>query len=85
MFILDPDFNISDTVSQIQGQKDSGSEIPDPDQRFFVFLTQKIISKLSKIWSWMFIPDPNWFLPIQDPVSSGQKGIGSRIRIHNTI
>jgi hypothetical protein len=51
MFITDPDFNISDTVSQIQGQKDCGSEIPNPDthQRIFVFLTQKIVSKLSKI------------------------------------
>ncbi len=33
----------------------------------------------------MFIPDPDPdFLPIPDPVSRGQKGTGSRIRIRNT-
>jgi hypothetical protein len=33
----------------------------------------------------MFLPDPDSdFLPIPDPGSRGQKGTGSRIRIHNT-
>jgi len=39
-----------------------------------VFLTQKIVSKLSEH------PDPDLnFLPILDPGSRGQKGSGSRI------
>jgi hypothetical protein len=33
----------------------------------------------------LFIPDPDPdFLPIPDPGSRGQKGTGSRIRIHHT-
>jgi hypothetical protein len=54
----------------------------------------KIVSKLSEIWSGLFIPDPDPdFLPIPDPGpgvkkasvprSRGQKGTGSRIR--NTV
>ncbi len=67
---------------RIPGQKDSGSRIPDPypHQRIEVFLTQKIVCKLSEIWSGMFIPDPvygSWFLPIPDPGYRGQKGTGS--------
>ncbi len=45
-------------------------------------LTQKIVSKLSEIWSGLFIPDPGSdpdFLTIPDPESRGQKSIGSRI------
>jgi hypothetical protein len=39
-------------------------KIPDPHQIIYVFLTQKIVSKLSG----MFIPDPDLdFLPIPDP------------------
>ncbi len=54
--------------------------IPDPHQRF-KYLTQKNVSKLSERWSWLFIPDPvPDFLPIPDPGSRSQKGIGSRIR-----
>ncbi len=34
-----------------------------------------MVSKLSEIWSGLFIPDPE---------SKGQKGTGSRIRIRNT-
>jgi hypothetical protein len=34
----------------------------------FKYLTQKIVSKLLKIWSGLFIPDPDHiFLPIPDP------------------
>ncbi len=44
-------------------------------------LTQKMVSRLSKLWSGLFIPDPDSdFLPIPDPGSRGQKGTGSRIR-----
>jgi hypothetical protein len=50
-------------------------------------LTQKLVSKLSEIWSGLFrigIRDPNPdFLPNPDPGSRGQKGTGSRIR--NTL
>jgi hypothetical protein len=34
-------------------------KIPDPHQRIKVFLTKKIVCKLSEIWSGMFIPDPD--------------------------
>ncbi len=46
------------------------SRIPDPHQRI---LTPKIVSKLSEIWSRLFIldPDPD-ILPIPDPGSRGQ-------------
>ncbi len=41
--------------------------IPDSHQRISI-LTQKIVSKLSEIWSGLFIPDPDPdFLPIPDP------------------
>jgi hypothetical protein len=58
---------------RIQGQKDSGALIRNK--------TQKIVSKPSKILSWIFIPDPDLvFLPISDPGSRGQKDTRSRIR-----
>ncbi len=42
-----------------------------------------MVSKLTEMWSAIFIPDPDLdFLPIPDPGS--QKGIGSRIRIRDT-
>ncbi len=47
--------------------------------RIQIFLSQKIVSNLSEIWSGFFIPDTD-FLPIPDPGSRGQKGTGSRIR-----
>ncbi len=44
-----------------------------------------MVSKLSEIWSWLFIPDPDPdFLSIPDPGSRGQKGNGSQILIRNT-
>jgi hypothetical protein len=43
-------------------------------QRIVELFTQKIVTKLSKIWVW----DPG--KPIPDPGSRGQKGTGSRIR-----
>ncbi len=52
-------------------------------QRIIKLFTQKIVSKLSKIWVW----DPGSEIrkkPIPDPGSRGQKGTGSRIWIHNT-
>jgi hypothetical protein len=55
-------------------------------QRIVELFTQKIVTKLSKIWVW----DPGsgiWKKPIPDPGSRGQKGTGSRIwiRICNTV
>jgi hypothetical protein len=48
-------------------------------QRIMELFTQKIVTKLSKIWVW----DPGSGIrkkPIPDPGSRGQKGTGSRIR-----
>jgi hypothetical protein len=48
-------------------------------QRVTGLFTQKIVTKLSKIWVW----DPGSEVrkkPIPDPGSRGQKGTGSRIR-----
>ncbi len=48
-------------------------------QRIIELFTQKIVTKLSKIWVW----DPVTEIrnkPILDPGSRGQKGTGSRIR-----
>ncbi len=43
-----------------------------------VFLARKIVSKLSEIWSGMFILDPDLdFLHILDPVSRGKMGGGA--------
>jgi hypothetical protein len=60
-------------------------------QRIIEHFTQKIVTKLSKIWVW----DPGPGIrdsgpeirkkPIPDPGSRGQKGTGSRIRIRNTV
>ncbi len=69
---------------------DPGSKrFPDPGSESVSksILTQKIVSKLSKIWSAMFIPDPDhgsgsWFFTILDP--GIKKGSGSLIRIRNT-
>ncbi len=52
-------------------------------QRIIELFTQKIVTKLSKIW----VRDPGSGIrkiPIPDPGSRGQKGTGSRIRIRNT-
>ncbi len=57
--------------------------IPDPHQRILSIVTLKSVSKLSEIWSVLFIPDPDPdFYPSR---SRGQKGTGSRIRIRNTV
>ncbi len=67
--IPDPNFSIPDSWS-----KRSASNNPS-------LFNPKIVSKLSEIWSGMFIPDPNLdFLPIPNPRSRAQKGTGSRIR-----
>ncbi len=78
-----PDPNFFHPGSRVQGEKDS--RIPDPysHQRISI-LTQKVVSKLSEIWSGMFIPDPDLdFLPIPNPESRDQEGSGSCIRIRN--
>jgi hypothetical protein len=51
--------------------------------RIIELFTQKIVTKLSKIW----VRDPGSEIrkkPILDPGSRGRKGTGSRIRIRNT-
>ncbi len=85
--IPNPNFSILDP--------DPGSrvkKIPDPGSgcasKNLSILTQKIVSKLSEIRSWLFIPDPDpgsvilIFYPsrIPDPGSRGQKGTAPRIR-----
>jgi hypothetical protein len=58
-------------------------------QRIMELFTQKIVTKLSKIWVW----DPRSGIrkktysgsQIPDPGSRSQKGTGSRIRIRNTL
>jgi hypothetical protein len=52
-------------------------------QRILELFTQKIVTKLSKIWIWDPGSGQNLFR-IADPGSKGQKGTGSRIRIRNT-
>jgi hypothetical protein len=53
----------------------------DNFQRIIELFIQKIVIKLSKMWLW----EPgSGKKPIPDLGSRGQKGTGSRIRIHNT-
>jgi hypothetical protein len=71
--------------SRIQDQKDSRSRIRIRIRikELIVFLTPKIVSKISEILSGMFIPDPDLaFLPIPDP--GVKKDTGSRIQIRIT-
>ncbi len=81
MFIPDPNF----FPSRIPDPGSKRFRIPDPYplQRIQVFLNQKIVSKLSELWSGMFIPDPDpgfgsWFFI--HPGSRDQKGTRSRVR-----
>jgi hypothetical protein len=57
-------------------------------QRIIELFTQKIVTKLTKIWVWdqgSGIRDRrSGKNPIPDPGSRDQKGTGSRIRIRNT-
>jgi hypothetical protein len=78
MFIPDPG---SDFFHP--GRKDSGSLIPDPHQRIKVFLTRKIVSKLSETSSGMFIPDPD-FYPSRIPDPAVKKALDPGFRIRNT-
>ncbi len=60
---------------------------PGSASKNWSILTQKMVSKFSEIWSWLFIPDPDPdFLLIPDPGSRGQEAPdpGFRIRIRNT-
>jgi hypothetical protein len=80
MFIPDPNF--FHPGSRIHGQKDSRIQDPAPHPENLSILTQTIVSKLSEIWSKIFIPDPDLdFLPIPDPGFTGQEGTEFRIRI----
>ncbi len=74
------------SLTRIQGQK-----IPNPGSgsasKNLSVLTQKIVFKLSKIWSGLLIPDPDpgsWFLPIQGPGVKKAPDSRSRIRICST-
>ncbi len=76
LFILDPNFFHLRSRIRI-------FSIPDPGSasKNFSILTQNFFSKLSEIWFWLFIPDPDPdFLPFPDPGSRGQKGTGSWIQ-----
>ncbi len=53
-------------------------------QRITELFTQKIVTKLSKIWVWD-LGSGIRKKPIPDPGSRGQKGTGSRMRISNTV
>jgi hypothetical protein len=62
-----------------------GSQITIKEFKYFKFLTQKIVFKLSEIRSEMFISDPGsgiFSTKIPDP--GGQKSTLSRILIRNT-
>ncbi len=70
MLIPYPGSGIRIFPSRIYGQNHSRICIRTKD-----FFSQKIVSKLSEIWSGMFIPDLYLdFLPVLDPGSRGQKG-----------
>ncbi len=63
-FVPDPNFSIPDPGSK-------RFRIRVKDSSIFI---PKIVSKLSEIWSGMFIPDPgSWILPIQDRGSKRQR------------
>ena len=57
-------------------------------QRMVELFTQKIVSKLSKIWVWDPGSGPRSGIrkkPIPDPGSRGQKGTGSRILLKTLV
>ncbi len=57
-------------LSRIQDPGSRFKKILDPGSAFknLSILTQKIVPKLSEIWTGLFIPDPEFdFLPIPDP------------------
>ncbi len=81
MFIPDPGSEYCPSKIRTFSIPDHGSA-----SKNWSVLTKKMVSKLSVMWSGLFIPDPDPdFLPIPDPGSRGQKGTGSRIRIRNTL
>ncbi len=47
----------------IQGRKDPGSLIRIRIKEFKYFKSQNLILNPSELWSWMFIPDPEFFSP----------------------
>ncbi len=75
------------TVSSVPSVADAypGVEFvfhPGSASKNLSILTQKMVSKLSEIWSGLFSPDPgsgSWLFT--HPGSRGRKGTGSRIRI----
>ncbi len=55
-FISDPNFSIPDPGSRVKKMRRSQIRIRIKDSIIF---TEQIVSKLSEIWSKMFIPDPD--------------------------
>ncbi len=57
------EMSISDAnfPSRIPDPESKRHRIPDPQHKISVFLTQKIVTKLTEIRSVMFIPDPYFF------------------------
>ncbi len=74
--IEDPNFSIPDPNFFIPDPGSITPGIPDLHHIFTVFLTQKIIFKVSEMWAEMFIPDPDFFL--LDPDPGVKKTTGSR-------
>jgi hypothetical protein len=72
---LKPNFSITDPGSK-------RSRIRIRIKEFKYFLSQKIVSKLSGIWSGIVHPGSGFF-PIPDRDPGVQKSTGSRIRIRN--
>ncbi len=61
-----PGFAFFHPASRIQGRNISGSRIRGSSSKNFSIFNHKTVSKLFEKFSWMFIPDPNFF-PIPDP------------------
>jgi hypothetical protein len=85
MFIPDPNFSIIDPGSRVKNISDPGSG--SASKNLSIFLTQKIVSKLSKNMIQDVQPGSgsSFFThPGSRIQGRGQKGTGSRIRIRKT-
>ncbi len=71
------DFSLEKPYSFSKDPGSKGFRVPDPDpnQRIKVFLTPKIVSTPSEIWSGMLILDPDldFFYPSRIPDPQGSK------------
>ncbi len=81
MFIPDPGSEFYPSLIRIFSIRDPGSA-----SKNLSILNQKFVSKLSEIWSGLFIPDPDFYPSrIQDPGVKKAPVHRSRIRIRNTF